>query len=503
MLQLRLAQCGVFLFLLQGFCPLPGAAACPTDGDSGDGTAGQNARTVLNGRLVVAVTDLSGSDRELAKFLTDAIVTDLSRSKVWQPLERASVLENYRTLDFAPDRALSAADVRRLGTSTGADRVLVGAYILRDEQLTIDLRMLDAHTGLVIPGGATNAAGNRRDILSITHRLANQLHQRLTNTDILFEEPTSTAVSAAVAAPEHGASAIGLASSGVRTGVLDDFQKLISQGLIPQGVQPNSILTDSQLALLVKRVAKYVTLPSESASVLTQNTNPVIRIRALAALVKLIVGPDDLANYRSAPPNQLPPDAAQIPAWGGPFLSAAVDQQWWPAEKRICGKEPATWEFIVAVLTRLPLHFSSAPTETVGAREVAASTLNQDEELYTGLVIDALDMNVQRAMSPRILDEAGHILYPDANHVPEDDFVQDHGMVSYYASLPEAMRAGKHPLVIRAASISELGHDDITVTNEAAQLILEANRKSKFLWKWNVAVVAGKSQLTAKDAPPH
>ena len=212
-------------------------------------------------------------------------------------------------------------------------------------------------------------------------------------------------------------------------------------------------------------------------------------------MVKLLVASDDLANYRTAPPSHMPSDASQLPVCRSePFLAAAVDQEWWPSDRLICGKDPATWAFVAAVLTRLPLHQSPVHAGLASAEPIVASAPDMDSEPYTGLIIDTLGFNVERAMGPRIIDEAGRVIYPDPGHVPGDDYIQDHGMVSYYSALSEAKRAGRHPLVIRAAKVSEVGHDDITITTEAGELIREANRRGKFLWKWSVAILGGKPQ---------
>jgi TolB-like protein len=443
-------------------------------------------------RLVIATADLYGSDHELGKFLADSLITDLSRSKALQPLERATVQECFVKLAFAADKALTAGDVRKIGAAAEADRVVVGSYMVRNDTIVINVRVLDAKTGLVVPGGAMSISGSHNELLKITHKLARQLHKQLTSTDLLIEDSEPATTTPLIAGTVESATK-------QPNPAVDDLQVLKSQGLIPVNARANAPLTDADLSTLVKNVCKCVTLQSETAATLSQTSGPVTRVRALAALVKLLVSPDDLANYRSAPPNRMPSDVGQLPIWGEPFLAAAVDQDWWPSDRQFCGKDIATWAFVGAILTRLPLHQSPVRVDVAARSEPTISSIpDNDSEPYTGLVIDALDMRLERAMGPRIIDEAGRVIYPDPGHVPSDDYVQDHGMVSYYLQLAEAKRAGKHPLVIHALKVSDIGHDDITVSNDAGELIREANRRGKFLWKWSVAVLGGKGEPVAK-----
>jgi TolB-like protein len=476
----------MFAFMLILLPILAGAAAVPPD--EGDGGAPE--------RLTVTAADFTGADKELGRFLTDTLLTDLAQSTQLQPLERATTEQAFEKLHLPSDRPLTAPEARRLGEAAEAQRILVGSFLQHDGQVTINARMLDAKTGLVIPGGAMNVTGDRRSLLSLTHRLASQLHKKLTGVDlVLEEEPAHESTHEAHLDP---AAVDPPPAPAVPT---DDLAALRQSGLIPPTAHANSALSDHDLSVLVHNVGQRVALQSDSALTLTQ-AGPVTRIRALAALVKLMVASDDLANYRAAPPDHMPSDMAQVPAWGVPYVAAAVDQGWWHADRALNAKEPATWSFVATLLTRLPLHDEPShdgdshdgPAHHEEEEPVATSLPDQDKAPYTGLVVDALNFNVVRAMGPRILDEDGHVVYPDPGHVPSTDYIEDHGMVSYYGSLEAAKRAGKHPLVIHALKVSEVGHDDIIFSNEAAELIREANRRGKFLWKWNVAVLGGTGQ---------
>jgi hypothetical protein len=117
------------------------------------------------------------------------------------------------------------------------------------------------------------------------------------------------------------------------------------------------------------------------------------------------------------------------------------------------------------------------------------SALPPPEPLYTGLIVDARALNLQRAMGPRILDTTGQVLYPDASHVPEIDFLQEHGMASYVTEAGQARRSGPHPLILPALAVAGPGRDDLVVSREAAARILAANRRGRFLERWAVSIL--------------
>lgn len=120
-----------------------------------------------------------------------------------------------------------------------------------------------------------------------------------------------------------------------------------------------------------------------------------------------------------------------------------------------------------------------------------------DPSLYTGLLVDAHDMKVQRTMSPRILDEAGNVVYPDQNHLPDFDYLEDNGMADYVHG-GEAKRAGEHPLVVQALSTQG---DDVIVSNLTADHIRAENARSRFFTSWRVCILL--DDLSIKSVKQH
>ena len=426
-------------------------------------------------RQTVAIADLTGSDKELGAFLAEILLTDLSRSEKLQPLERAEILQAYTDLQLPNTRPLTPAQARQLGQQVHATRIIVGSYMVQEGQIIINARLLDADTGLIVPGGGMNVSGERKDLLNVTHKLARLFHKRVTGSDLTLDEPTRT-----LPAPEKHP----LPPDQPALPPPDELEPLRQSGLIPKTVKAGDPLTERDMTALIKTIAQRVDTQPEGLITLSNTTAPVTRLRALSALVKLLVSPEDLATYRTNPPMTMPPDADQIPAWGVPFVGAAIDQGWLVADKALRYKDQASWNFLAALLTKMPIRDSQTPSRTSPDPAPPA-----DDEPYTGLLLDARDIKVERSMSPRLLDEDGHVVYPDAKHIPTDDYVGEHGMASYTTAQENAKRAGKHPLVVRVIGLGDGGHDDLVVSNETADKIRQANKRDKFLWKWNVTIL--------------
>jgi hypothetical protein len=118
---------------------------------------------------------------------------------------------------------------------------------------------------------------------------------------------------------------------------------------------------------------------------------------------------------------------------------------------------------------------------------------------YTGLVLDARGLNIQRAMAPRIIDEDGRVLYPDPNHVPDMDSLQDHGMAAYVKDVRETPRSGAHPLTVWVLRLAGPGRDDLVVSRKSAQRIMDAEAQDGILSHWAVSILINSRQ---QGSPP-
>src|SRR5262249_23203701 len=170
------------------------------------------------------------------------------------------------------------------------------------------------------------------------------------------------------------------------------------KGLIPANVHPNDIVRERDLAALVGRILRQTSSQTETPLTSLRPADPVNRLRALTALVKVFVSPDNIASFRSAPPDAMPPDTAQIPTWGLPYAAAAVEMAWWPTDRPLRPREAATWAFVEALLSRMPLsNDDTVPVRRAPeSRARTESLARPDADAYTGLLVDARDFRLQR-----------------------------------------------------------------------------------------------------------
>lgn len=109
-----------------------------------------------------------------------------------------------------------------------------------------------------------------------------------------------------------------------------------------------------------------------------------------------------------------------------------------------------------------------------------------DEELirqglvYTGLIVDARGLNLQRGMSPRVYSESGQLIY--AGVAVSFNYLQNEGIASYGKELsPELLRRIQpngtvkvSPLVVKALELTGSTDTSVIISDYDAQAILNA-----------------------------
>ncbi|HIE08854.1 MAG TPA: hypothetical protein EYP65_03290 [Armatimonadetes bacterium] len=182
-----------------------------------------------------------------------------------------------------------------------------------------------------------------------------------------------------------------------------------------------------------------------------------------------------------------------------------VDPYQWAAElvqRAKVAKErqlpDGTWEVEVELKFGKPEEAQEAKEKVSSAPALAQAPTEKEQAetsprkvgRYTGLIIDARGLGLKPAMSPKIWDENGRLVWQKVKVSP--DFVVKEGIVAYARSLEEARknpRAGKNPLIVKAKGVRGPFKADPVVSPEDADLIIEANKRSKFLDKCKVVFV--------------
>jgi hypothetical protein len=127
-------------------------------------------------------------------------------------------------------------------------------------------------------------------------------------------------------------------------------------------------------------------------------------------------------------------------------------------------------------------------------RDERVDTARPREERYTGVIIDARGLGLDRSMSPKIRRKDGATVWQGANATP--DYAIEEGIVSYVETMADArenQRAGSHPLIITALDRYEQPFpSDPLISDEDADYLLKAGAKDGFLKKFNVVFITGR-----------
>jgi hypothetical protein len=128
----------------------------------------------------------------------------------------------------------------------------------------------------------------------------------------------------------------------------------------------------------------------------------------------------------------------------------------------------------------------SALTELVAPASDAHAQLNTaGEAKNTGLVVDARGLKLEKALSPRLLDDAGKSVY--GIDTLSDDARKSKGVASYFATLDAAKKSllvGDKPLVIKASKVQGT---DLVLSAEDLKRLSESN--NAYLAEGRVAIV--------------
>jgi len=132
----------------------------------------------------------------------------------------------------------------------------------------------------------------------------------------------------------------------------------------------------------------------------------------------------------------------------------------------------ATYEVSMNDISRVLLPMADkAPTLTYDAASTSTPSTNPPTAApasggVTGIIIDATGLGLRPAMSPRILNQGGSVIYGPGQY--SRDYAATNGVVGYAKSLDQAKsdtRVQGNPLVLRAASTSGAASADVVISN--------------------------------------
>lgn len=100
---------------------------------------------------------------------------------------------------------------------------------------------------------------------------------------------------------------------------------------------------------------------------------------------------------------------------------------------------------------------------------------DKGEKKHSGLIVDAVGLKAQPALSPRILDDAGAEVY--AREMVAPTMLRQNGAATYARTLDAAKkdpRVGANPLVVKASALGSVPSDVVIPKDEAAKLAGES-----------------------------
>ena len=163
-----------------------------------------------------------------------------------------------------------------------------------------------------------------------------------------------------------------------------------------------------------------------------------------------------------------------------------------------------TYEVKMADISRVLLPMAEkAPTlkfedVTVGGAATPGASVDQGSSAdsgptsggVTGIIIDGKGLGLRPAMSPRIMNQSGSVVYGPGQY--SRDYAASNGVVGYAKSLEQAKadpRVQGNPLVIRSSSVSGSSAADLVVSNVDAGKIARADGSAGLLGNCRVMFV--------------
>ncbi|OGL47813.1 MAG: hypothetical protein A2W05_08415 [Candidatus Schekmanbacteria bacterium RBG_16_38_10] len=121
------------------------------------------------------------------------------------------------------------------------------------------------------------------------------------------------------------------------------------------------------------------------------------------------------------------------------------------------------------------------------------SKTGKEESLYSGIIIDARNLEAEPALFPKIFNEREELIYSYTK--VEYPYVMEQGMVKYERDLKNAqkdVRVKPRPLVIRAIGVRGEGKTDIVINDGDAKKLMNEEKTGGFLKQGKVVILLDK-----------
>lgn len=257
-----------------------------------------------------------------------------------------------------------------------------------------------------------------------------------------------------------------------QTDIVQVISLRIMQGFPDGSFKPALAVTEDAFGKVLQRFLAIYPRGID-AGFASKGSQEMSRIRAISLIVRCLAKGQDIESISDAASKLSDcPDRQSIPAWALKYAAFALDRGLISAGEAIRPQAAITRSELAEILVKAIKGDDPAVAKKSG--------------VYTSLVIDCRGLEANRSMDPEVFCETGEKIYLDPKNAPSQDFVDENGIVGYAHDLKESKRAGSNPLVINAISMKGAANQSAVVSEADKDQILEAEKTSHFLTKWNV-----------------
>jgi hypothetical protein len=134
--------------------------------------------------------------------------------------------------------------------------------------------------------------------------------------------------------------------------------------------------------------------------------------------------------------------------------------------------------------------FAPAPAPTAGGAPAPAAPAAPRPGTVTGLIVDARGLGLRPAMSPKVLDQNGGVVYGPGNFTRE--FAVKFGVAGYSKNLEQAQqdpRVVGNPMVVKGVGVQGANKADLVLAAGDVSRVKGADSSGKFLSNCKVMIL--------------
>ncbi|MDP6457118.1 MAG: hypothetical protein QF669_06690 [Candidatus Marinimicrobia bacterium] len=134
--------------------------------------------------------------------------------------------------------------------------------------------------------------------------------------------------------------------------------------------------------------------------------------------------------------------------------------------------------------------FAPAPAPTAGGAPAPAAPAAPRPGTVTGLIVDARGLGLRPAMSPKVLDQNGGVVYGPGNFTRE--FAVKFGVAGYSKNLEQAQqdpRVVGNPMVVKGVGVQGANKADLVIAAGDVSRVKGADSSGKFLSNCKVMIL--------------